>query len=37
MVEAAYMPGQEMVADEIAVGDDAYFETNDLDQVCNFL
>ncbi|KAJ0102174.1 hypothetical protein Patl1_06002 [Pistacia atlantica] len=32
VVEAAYMPGQEMVADEIAVGDDSYFETNDLDQ-----
>ncbi|XP_044508922.1 NAC domain-containing protein 78-like isoform X2 [Mangifera indica] len=32
VVEAAFMPGQEMLADEIAVGDDAYFETNDLDQ-----
>ncbi|KAJ4720694.1 NAC domain containing protein [Melia azedarach] len=32
VVEAALVPGQDMVADELVVGDDAYFETTDLDQ-----
>lgn len=36
VVEAALVPGQDMVADELVVGDDAYFETTDLDQVFDF-
>ncbi|KAL5733593.1 hypothetical protein ACOSQ2_033285 [Xanthoceras sorbifolium] len=33
VVEEAIIPGQEMVADEVVVGDDAYVETNDLEQI----
>lgn len=31
-IEAALVPGHDVVADELVVSDDAYFETNDLDQ-----
>ncbi|KDO47590.1 hypothetical protein CISIN_1g007598mg [Citrus sinensis] len=31
-VDAALVPGHDVVADELVVSDDAYFETNDLDQ-----
>lgn len=33
VVDAALVPGHDVVADELVVSDDAYFETNDLDQV----
>ncbi|ESR49775.1 NAC domain-containing protein 78 [Citrus sinensis] len=32
VVDAALVPGHDVVADELVVSDDAYFETNDLDQ-----
>lgn len=32
VIDAALVPGHDVVADELVVSDDAYFETNDLDQ-----
>lgn len=37
VVDAALVPGHDVVADELVVSDDAYFETNDLDQVWFYL